>query len=477
MTSYSDTQLFIDGCWRDGSKPRLPVLNPATEETIGTLAHAGQADLDEALAAAQRGFEAWRQVGALDRSKMIRRSAELLRERAETVATLMTLEQGKPLAESRAETAGAADTIEWFAEEARRTYGRLVPARGPNITQMVVKEPVGVVAAFTPWNFPLNQAVRKVSAALAAGCSVILKGPEETPASCAALIGVFADAGVPPGVVNIVFGVPAEISSYLIPHPVIKKISFTGSTVVGKELAAMAGSHMKRVTMELGGHAPALVFDDADVSQAVKILSANKYRNAGQVCVAPTRFLVQEKVYQQFVDGFVQASESLTVGNGMEKGVRMGPLANSRRIEAMNTLVADATSHGAKVATGGERIGNRGYFFKPTVLTDVPLTARIMNEEPFGPVAIVSRFTDYDAAITEANRLPYGLAAYAYTTSAKTMAGVGRDIESGMVSINHHGIALPELPFGGIKDSGYGSEGGIEAVEAYLNTKLVTQTI
>jgi succinate-semialdehyde dehydrogenase/glutarate-semialdehyde dehydrogenase len=452
-------------------------LNPATEETIGTLAHAGQADLDEALAAAQCGFEAWRQVGALDRSKLIRRAAELLRERAETVATLMTLEQGKPLAESRGETAGAADTIEWFAEEARRTYGRLVPARGPNITQMVVKEPVGVVAAFTPWNFPLNQAVRKVSAALAAGCSVILKGPEETPASCAALIGVFADAGVPPGVVNIVFGVPAEISSYLIPHPVIKKISFTGSTVVGKQLAAMAGSHMKRVTMELGGHAPALVFDDADVTQAVKILSANKFRNAGQVCVAPTRFLVQEKVYQQFLDGFVETSESLKVGNGMEKGVRMGPLANSRRIEAMDTLIADATARGAKVATGGERIGNRGYFFKPTVLTDVPLAARIMHEEPFGPVAIVSRFTDYDAAIAEANRLPYGLAAYAYTTSAKTMAGVGRDIESGMVSINHHGIALPELPFGGIKDSGYGSEGGIEAVEAYLNTKLVTQTI
>jgi len=477
MTSYADTQLFIDGRWRDGSKPRLPVLNPATEETIGTLAHAGQADLDEALAAAQRGFEVWRKVGALERSKLIRRAAELLRERAETIATLMTLEQGKPLVESRAETAGAADTIEWFAEEARRTYGRLVPARAVSVTQMVVKEPVGVAAAFTPWNFPLNQAVRKVSAALAAGCSVILKGPEETPASCAALIGVFADAGIPAGVVNIVFGVPAEISSYLIPHPVIKKISFTGSTVVGKQLAAMAGSHMKRVTMELGGHAPALVFNDADVAQAVKILAANKFRNAGQVCVAPTRFLVQEKVYQQFLDGFVQAAESLKVGNGMEKGMQMGPLANNRRIEAMESMVADATSHGAKVATGGERIGNRGYFFKPTVLTDVPLSARMMTEEPFGPVALVNRFSDYDEVVAEANRLPYGLAAYAYTTSAKTMAGLGRDIESGMVSINHHGIALPELPFGGIKDSGYGSEGGIEAVEAYLNTKLVTQTI
>jgi len=477
MASYSDTQLFIDGRWRDGSKPRLPVLNPATEEMIGTLAHAGQADLDEALAAAQRGFEVWRRTGALERSKLIRRASEILRGRIDTIATLMTLEQGKPLVESRAEATGAADTIEWFAEETRRTYGRIVPARAMNVTQMVVKEPVGVAAAFTPWNFPLNQAVRKVSAALAAGCSIILKGPEETPASCAALIDVFAEAGIPDGVVNIVFGVPAEISSYLIPHPIIKKISFTGSTVVGKQLAAMAGSHMKRVTMELGGHAPALVFDDADVAHAVKILAANKFRNAGQVCVAPTRFLVQDKVYEDFLTGFVETAENVKVGDGMEKGTRMGPLANSRRLEAMEALVADATSRGAKVATGGERIGNRGYFFKPTVLTDVPLSARVMNEEPFGPVALISRFSDYDKAITEANRLPYGLAAYAYTTSAKTMADLGRDIESGMVSINHHGIALPELPFGGIKDSGYGSEGGIEAVEAYLNTKLVTQAI
>ena len=477
MASYSDTQLFIDGRWRDGSKPRLPVLNPATEEMIGTLAHAGQADLDEALAAAQRGFEVWRRTGALERSKLIRRASEILRGRIDTIATLMTLEQGKPLVESRAEATGAADTIEWFAEETRRTYGRIVPARAMNVTQMVMKEPVGVAAAFTPWNFPLNQAVRKVSAALAAGCSIILKGPEETPASCAALIDVFAEAGIPDGVVNIVFGVPAEISSYLIPHPIIKKISFTGSTVVGKQLAAMAGSHMKRVTMELGGHAPALVFDDADVAHAVKSLAANKFRNGGQVCVAPTRFLVQDKVYEDFLTGFVETAENVKVGDGMEKGTRMGPLANSRRLEAMEALVADATSRGAKVVTGGERIGNRGYFFKPTVLTDVPLSARVMNEEPFGPVALISRFSDYDKAIAEANRLPYGLAAYAYTTSAKTMANLGRDIESGMVSINHHGIALPELPFGGIKDSGYGSEGGIEAVEAYLNTKLVTQAI
>ncbi|MBY0383440.1 MAG: NAD-dependent succinate-semialdehyde dehydrogenase [Xanthobacteraceae bacterium] len=477
MSGYTDTQLFIDGNWRDGSKPRLPVLNPATGETIGTLAHADKKDLDEALQAAQRGFEIWRKKGVLDRSKIMRRAADLLRERADQIARLMTLEQGKPLIEAGLEVNGGADTIEWFAEEARRTYGRIVPARASNVTQLVVKEPVGPVAAFTPWNFPVNQAVRKVSAALAAGCSIILKGPEETPASCAALIAVFADAGVPAGVINLVFGVPAEISSYLIAHPVIKKISFTGSTVVGKQLAALAGSHMKRVTMELGGHAPAIVFDDADVSLAVKTLAANKFRNAGQVCVAPTRFMIQDSVYDDFLDGFVKAAEALKVGDGLEKGVRMGPMANIRRVEAMDALIADATTRGAKIATGGERIGNRGNFYKPTVMTDVPTDARIMNDEPFGPVALVSRFKNYDEAISEANRLPYGLAAYAYTTSARTMANVGHDIESGMIGINHHGIGIAELPFGGIKDSGYGSEGGIEAVEAYLNTKTVTQAV
>jgi succinate-semialdehyde dehydrogenase/glutarate-semialdehyde dehydrogenase len=477
MNTYSDTQLFIDGRWRNGTAEKLPVLNPATGEVIGALAHAHRDDLDEALAAAERGFQQWRRVGVLERSQLMRRAAVLLRERNEVVARLMTMEQGKPLSESRLEAAGAADTIEWFAEESRRSYGRIVPSRASNVTQLVIKEPVGPVAAFTPWNFPLNQAVRKVSAALAAGCSVILKGPEETPASCAALVAVFADAGLPAGVLNLVFGVPADISSYLIPHPTIKKISFTGSTAVGKQLAALAGSHMKRVTMELGGHAPAIVFSDADVEQAVKVLAGSKFRNAGQVCVAPTRFLVHDSVYQRFVEGFVAAAEKLQVGNGLDAGVTMGPLANSRRVEAMEAFTADAVSRGATVLTGGERIGNRGNFFKPTVLADIPLEARVLNEEPFGPMAAISRFQSYEGVVKEANRLPYGLAAYAYTASARTMSDVGRDIESGMVSINHHGLALPELPFGGIKDSGYGSEGGTEAMEAYLNTKLVTQMV
>jgi succinate-semialdehyde dehydrogenase/glutarate-semialdehyde dehydrogenase len=317
--------------------------------------------------------------------------------------------------------------------------------------------------------------VRKLSAALAAGCSIIVKAPEETPASPAELIRCFVDAGVPAGVVNLVYGVPAEISEYLIPHPIIRKISFTGSTAVGKQLAALAGAHMKRVTMELGGHAPAIVFDDADMDVANKMLSAGKFRNAGQVCISPTRFLVQEKVYDNFVGQFVEYAKTVKVGDGLEKSTRMGPLANTRRVTAMEGFIGDAVKHGAKLRTGGSRIGNKGNFFEPTVLTDVPKDARIMSEEPFGPVAVISPFSTFDEVVTEANRLPYGLAAYAFTRSAKTANAIAAAVETGMITINHHGLALPEVPFGGVKDSGYGSEGGSEAIESYLNTKFVSQ--
>ena len=473
---YKDTQLFIGGAWRPSLSGRADeVVNPATEEVIGTVAHAGIEDLDLALAAAQRGFATWRAVSAFERYKIMRRAAEILRGRADEVARLMTLEQGKPLAEAKAETLGAADTIDWFAEEARRAYGRVVPARREDVYQLVVKEPVGPCAAFTPWNFPLNQVVRKLSAALGAGCSIIVKAPEETPASPAELVRAFAEAGVPEGAIGLVYGDPAEISQYLISHPVIRKISFTGSTPVGKQLAALAGTHMKRATMELGGHAPAIVFDDADVASASALLAGSKFRNGGQVCVSPTRFLVQEGVYEEFVDRFVAAAAAIKVGDGLADGVTMGPLANGRRLSAMEALVADATGKGATLRTGGRRIGNKGYFFEPTVLTDVPLEARAMNEEPFGPFAMIAPFTDLDAALAEANRLPYGLASYAFTGSATTATRLGSGIESGMVTINHLGLALPEIPFGGIKDSGYGSEGGTEAMESYLNTKLITQ--
>ncbi len=470
------TQLLIDGVWCEGATGRkIEVVNPATGEVTATVAHADTADLDRAIAAAAHGFEKWRAIAPYERSKVMRAAADLLRARVDEVARLMTIEQGKPLAESRIETMYSADVIDWFAEEGRRAYGRVIPARGPDVWQLVVREPVGPVAAFTPWNFPVSQVVRKVAGALAAGCSIIVKAPEETPASPAELIRAFVDAGVPAGVVGLVFGVPAEISEYMIPHPTIRKISFTGSTVVGKHLAALAGSHMKRATMELGGHAPAIVFGDADLDVATRILAANKYRNAGQVCVAPTRFLVQEEVFDGFVGRLVAASEAMKVGDGLEPTTTMGPLANPRRVQAMERLIADAKAHGATLRTGGERIGNKGNFFQPTVMTDVPKEAAAMNEEPFGPLAIVNRFHGLDDVLEEANRLPYGLAAYAYTRSARTAQALGTGIESGMVSINHHGIALPETPFGGVKDSGYGSEGGVEGLDAYLNTKFVTQ--
>jgi succinate-semialdehyde dehydrogenase/glutarate-semialdehyde dehydrogenase len=477
MAADCEVLLFIDGAWCKGSaSATLPVINPANGEPIGSVARAEQADLDRALAAADRGFRVWRKISAYDRGKVLRKAGDLLRDRAEAIAPVMTREQGKPQAEAKGEVLSGADILDWFAEEARRTYGRVIPARSDTVQQIVTKEPVGPVAAFTPWNFPINQAARKVAAALAAGCSVILKGPEETPASCAALVQALADAGLPAGALNLVYGVPAEISSYLIPHRTIRKVSFTGSVPVGKHLAMLAGQHMKRVTMELGGHSPAIVFADADVDVAARILSANKYRNAGQICVAPTRFIVHQELYESFVDRFVAAAKTVKVGDGMTPGTQMGPLATARRVEAMEGFIADAVARGAKVRTGGRRIGNTGYFFEPTVLTDVPADARVMNEEPFGPIAIMLPFTGLDEAIGEANRLPYGLAAYAYTGSLKTAAAVAAGFESGTVSINHHGLAPIETPLGGVKDSGYGSEGGSEAIEAYLVTKFVTQT-
>src|ERR1700716_3225077 len=475
--TYSDVSLMIDGAWTKGANGRtIPVINPATEEVIGQVAHAEKSDLDRALAAADKGFKQWRKVSAYERYKIMRKAADLMRQRLDEICTIMTMEQGKPLAEAKVETNLAADIIDWMAEEGRRTYGRIVPARAENVYQLVMKEPVGPVAAFTPWNFPINQVVRKASAALATGCSIIIKGPEDTPASCAQLIKAFVDAGVPAGVINLVYGVPSEISEYLIPHPIIRKISFTGSTVVGKQLSPLARLHMKRATMELGGHAPAIVFNDADVTSAAKILSAAKYRNAGQVCISPTRMLVQDKVYREFVDKFVEGAKAMKVGNGLDADSKMGSLANPRRVTAIEGMVQDAVGKGAKLETGGHRVGNKGYFYEPTVVSDVPKDARAMNEEPFGPLALISRFSTLDEVTEEANRLPFGLASYAFTSSTKTATAIGAAIEAGMVSINSFGLALPEVPFGGVKDSGYGSEGGTEAMDGYFNTKFITQT-
>lgn len=474
MTSLS-VKLFIDGEWCAAhSGETLEIINPSTEEVIGSVACADTTDIEKAATAAAKGFRVWRKTSAFDRSKIMRKAADIVRQRVESIAQLLTLEQGKPLGEARLELLAAADIIDWFAEEARRTYGRVIPARTPSVQQAVIKEPVGPVAAFTPWNFPVNQAVRKISAALAAGCSEVLKAPEETPASPAELVRAFHDAGLPSGVLNLVYGRPAQISEYLIPHPIIKKISFTGSTVVGKHLAALAGTHMKRATMELGGHGPVIVFDDVAIDEAAKLMAALKYRNAGQVCASPTRFLVQAPVYDRFVDQFVSAAKAIKVGDGMADGTQMGALANSRRLHAMEVFTADAEKHGARLLTGGRRIGNKGYYFEPTVLADVPISARAMNEEPFGPLALIRPFSGEDDAITEANRLNYGLGAFVFTRSLDRASTIADELECGMVSVNHNGLALPEVPFGGVKDSGYGSEGGAEAIENYLNTKLVS---
>ena len=475
--SYPNTQLLIAGQWQDAADGRtLPVFNPATGEEIGRVAQAGIADLDRALAAAQKGFETWRDLSASERSKIMRRAAGLMRERATEIATLLTQEQGKPLAEATMETLAAADIIDWFAEEGMRVYGRIVPARNLAVRQMVLKDPVGPVAAFTPWNFPINQVVRKAAAALATGCSILVKAAEETPAAPAALIKAFVDAGMPAGVVGLVYGNPAEISGYLIPHPVIRKITFTGSTVVGKQLAALAGQHMKRVTMELGGHAPVIVAEDADLELAVKISGASKFRNAGQVCISPTRFLVHESIEKEFSAALAKYASGLKVGSGLADGTQMGPLANPRRLTAMADFMQDAMQRGATVAAGGERIGGAGNFFAPTVLTDVPLDAKVFNDEPFGPLAAVRSFKSLEEAIAEANRLPYGLAGYAFTRSLKNAHQLAQRVEVGMLWINQPAMPSAEMPFGGIKDSGYGTEGGPEALEAYLNTRSISIT-
>jgi succinate-semialdehyde dehydrogenase/glutarate-semialdehyde dehydrogenase len=387
----------------------------------------------------------------------------------------MTQEQGKPYPESRAEVMTTADIIDWYAEEGRRSYGRIVPGRMKGIRQLVTQEPVGVVAAFTPWNFPTLTPIRKIAGALGAGCSIIIKASEETPGSCVELVKCFADAGLPAGVLNLVFGVPADVSEHLLTKNDVKKISFTGSTAVGKHLAVLAAKGMKRATMELGGHAPVVVFGDTDPEKAADTIAAFKFRNAGQVCISPTRFYVQEPVYNKFLARFTDYAKSIKLGDGLEKGITMGPLANPRRLDAMEAIVQDTTKRGGKIATGGKRHGNQGYFFEPTVITDVADDAKVMVDEPFGPMAPIVPFKTFDEVVERANSLPYGLASYAFTNSAANAAAIGDALQSGMVGVNSVMVSTPETPFGGIKESGYGSEGGIEGLEAYTNRKFISQ--
>jgi succinate-semialdehyde dehydrogenase/glutarate-semialdehyde dehydrogenase len=474
---YSELGLFIDGAWnKNGGGKGEDVINPATEKPLARLPHASKAELDEALESAKKGFTVWKNTSAYDRSKILRKAADLMRERHDAISKIMVMEQGKVYVEARAEVMTSADIIDWYAEEGRRSYGRIVPGRAKNTRQLVIQEPVGVVAAFTPWNFPVLTPARKIGGALAAGCSLILKASEETPGACVEMVKCFADAGLPAGVLNLVFGVPAEVSEHLLAKDAVKKISFTGSIPVGKHLAALAAKGMKRTTMELGGHSPVVVFGDADPEKAADTIAAFKYRNAGQVCISPTRFYVQEDVYKKFLNRFTEYAKAIKVGDGLEKGITMGPMANSRRIDAMDGFVADAKSRGGKIATGGARRGNQGYFYEPTVITDVPDDSKVMTQEPFGPLAPVVTFKTFDEVVERANSLEFGLAAYAFTSSNATAAAIGDAIESGMVGINSIAVSTPETPFGGVKESGHGSEGGIEGLGAYLNTKFISQS-
>ncbi|MBU4424917.1 MAG: NAD-dependent succinate-semialdehyde dehydrogenase [Gammaproteobacteria bacterium] len=476
ILAYPQPQLFIDGQWIDtGSRKTEPVLNPATEAPLAQLPHASSQDLDNALQAAAQAFPLWRATAPTERSRILRKAADLLRERVDSVAHIMTLEQGKPLREARLEVLASADTYDWYAEEGRRNYGRIVPGRSLQQRISVLHEPVGVCAAFAPWNFPAITPARKIAGALAAGCTLVLKPAEETPATALALVKALDDAGLPKGVLNAVFGVPSEVSSHLLDSPIVAKFSFTGSTAVGKLLAAQAARTLKRATLELGGHAPVIVCEDADVHKAAEMLVAGKYRNAGQICIAPTRFYVHAACYEAFLNAFVQRVQQLRPGSGLDEQSTMGPLANPRRLVAMEQLIAEALQRGAKLHTGGQRIEGPGYFWQPTVLSEVPEEARLMNEEPFGPLALINRVASVEEAIARANRLPFGLAAYAFTQNSATRTQLARQLQTGMLGINTLSISMPEAPFGGVKESGWGSECGIEGLQAYCDVKLVSE--
>lgn len=473
MTAYeAKLGLYIAGEWRSGEgRDTHDVLNPATGETLAPLPVATPADLDLALEATARGFSLWRATAPEQRAAILMKTAALLRERTERIATIATLEQGKPVAEAKGEIGLAAAILEFHAGEAQRIYGRVLQ-RPKGTRSMVLQQPVGPVAAFCAWNFPALNVVRKLAPALAAGCSVIIKPSEETSGCAIEVMRCFQDAGLPGDVAQMVFGVPDQISRHLLASSVTRKLSFTGSVPVGKHLMRLAADTMMRTTMELGGHGPVLVFDDCNLEQTLDTLVANKFRNAGQVCIAPTRFYVQQDIYERFAQGFAERTQRITVGSGLDPATQMGPMANPRRPMAINELVEDARNAGARVLAGGQPFASdAGFFVAPTVLADVPLTARAMNEEPFGPLALLTPFATPDEAIEQANRLPYGLAAYCFTENGRLQNRLGDDIEAGMIAVNNVRLSWPDSPFGGMKDSGYGSEDGPEGIAAHLVTK------
>ena len=471
--TYPSLHMIIDGEHvRGGDRDCHTVVNPATGEALAQLPLASVADLDRALEAAWRGFRRWRDSTPQERASVLQGAARLLIERQDEIARIATLEEGKTVGEAKVEVMMTVGLFNFYAGEVFRLYGRTL-VRPAGMRSTVTKEPVGPVAAFAPWNFPIGNPGRKLGAPIAAGCSVIMKPAEETPASALAVLQCLLDAGLPTEVAQIIFGVPDQVSRHLLASPIIRKLSFTGSTVVGKHLAKLAADDCKRTTMELGGHGPVLVFEDADLDQALEAMATSKYRNAGQVCVSPTRFIVQQDVFERFRDGFAERAGRIVVGDGLDPKSQMGPMANLRRPEAMDRLIGDAKGKGAKLNAGGARIGNRGFFYQPSVLSEVPLDAQIMNEEPFGPVALINPYRDEAAMIEEANRLPYGLAAYAWTRDAKRQRRLAREIETGMLGLNTTMIGGADSPFGGVKWSGHGAEDGPEGVEACLVTKAV----
>ncbi len=475
--TYPEVGLYIDGEWTDGTYGRGgDIVNPATGQVLGRVPFAGPHDVDRAIGAAGAAFPAWRDAGPERRGVILRRAATLIHERAGEIGRTMTLEEGKPLAEATGEARRAATQLEVYCEEARRAYGRIIPT-DPGQVLSVRTGPVGPVGAFVPWNFPAGGPMRKIAAALAAGCSIVIKPSEETPGTTCLMARAFADAGLPAGVLNVLFGVPDEISRHVIASPVIRYVAFTGSVPVGKHVAGLAAAAMKASTMELGGHAPVIVCADTDVAAAVRACVAAKVANAGQVCTSPSRFLVDRRILPEFTDAFVAAMKAVAVGDGLEDGVQMGPLANARRRDAVHALVADATGRGARVLLGGEPMPGPGFFYPPTVLAGVPAEAAVLREEPFGPLAPIIGFDDLDEALAVANSLPYGLAAYCFTDSAATAEKLIAGLEAGILSVNHCGGSVPNAPSGGVKESGYGKEGGPEGLAGYLISKRVSHKL
>jgi succinate-semialdehyde dehydrogenase/glutarate-semialdehyde dehydrogenase len=475
--THPGPRMLVDGRWTRGSgRETRPVENPATGKILTELPVATAEDLDEAIDAARRAFPGWRRTSPVERSRVLREGARLIRERADDVAMVITLELGKPLAESRAEVLLAAEHLEWAAEEARRGYGRVIPARDPDTLQHTVLEPVGVVAAFAPWNAPAVTPSRKIGGALAAGCSMILKPAEETPTAALMMAAALQEAGLPDGVLNVVFGDPPMIGRHLVTSPIVQAVTFTGSTAVGAELHVLGAPSMTRMTMELGGHAPVLVLADADVEAVARSAVPACYRNSGQVCTSPTRFLVHADVYDRFLAAFVDAVRARKVGDGLADGVQMGPVATERRLNALTEMTADARARGAVVETGGERIGDTGWFFAPTVLTSVPPDSLAGSVEPFGPLKTVTPFDDLDEALAEANRLPFGLASYAWTHDSRAAARIARELDAGSVALNSWRPSLPETPFGGFHLSGVGTEGGAEGLRGFQRIKYVSRS-